>query len=119
MHDHQHNKIIYDDDEVAESEYRNNQRILFVLSWKIRRTGDVAAVDIIDMEMLAVCPYDKGINILWVMVSSHGIMGSLVPNNLISCRPCNYSSYDGPITNSIGTTQSWPIGGQVAAASDQ
>ena len=67
MHDHQHNKIIYDDDEVAESEYRNNQRILFVLSWKIRRTGDVATVD---MEMLAVCPYDKGINILWVMVSN-------------------------------------------------
>ena len=73
MHDHQHNKIIYDDDEVAESEYRNNQPILFVLSWKIRRTGDVAAVDIIDMEMLAVCPYDKGINILWVMVSNTSI----------------------------------------------
>ena len=73
MHDHQHNKIIYDDDEVAESEYRNNQPILFVLSWKIRRTGDVATVDIIDMEMLAVCPYDKGINILWVMVSNTSI----------------------------------------------
>ena len=73
MHDHQHNKIIYDDDEVAESEYRNNQLILFVLSWKIRRTGDVAAVDIIDMEMLAVCSYDGEIHILWVMVSNTSI----------------------------------------------
>ena len=25
-------------------------------------------------------------------------MGSPVPNNLLSCRPCNDGSYDGPIT---------------------
>ena len=31
----------------------------------------------------------------------HGIMGSPVPNNLLSCRPCNDGSYDGPITHSL------------------
>ena len=49
----------------------------------------------------------------------HGTMGSPVPNNLLSCRPRNDGPYDGPINNSIDTTQNWPIGGQVAAASDQ
>ena len=70
MHDHQHNKIIYDDDEVAESEYRNNQTdsVCFKLEDK---TADVATVDIIAMEMLAVYSYDKGINILLVMVSNY------------------------------------------------
>ena len=41
---------------------------------------------------------------IWNMYSihkyTHGIMGSPVPNNLLSCRPSNDGSYDGPITPS-------------------
>ena len=34
------------------------------------------------------------------LLHHHGIMGSPVPNNLLSCWPCNDGPYDGPITPS-------------------
>ena len=49
----------------------------------------------------------------------HGIMGSPVPNNLLSCRPRNDGPYDGPITPS--TLHCWSglsLVGWRGAASD-